>query len=165
MDWSEWRSTAGVAANLTSLALKFHESLTGKKPELRLEGLKWIGAGNGMLFSVRVSEIGNRVPAVGLHVYAELDGVEGAVHDEPPFNLGAGELDREVMFKLEQPKYGTTVPACNNEPTLYGRTLTVTAVGEKGGFASAEWHEVEYDPETNRDRWEAMQAARPSRAG
>jgi hypothetical protein len=50
------------------------------------------------------------------------------------------------------------VPECNNEPTLYGRLLTVTVVSENGGVDSAEWRETEYDPETERERWEAMQA-------
>src|SRR4051794_13250690 len=48
MDWSEWRSSAGVAANLTSLAFKFAETVAGKHPapELHL-ALKQTGGGPG----------------------------------------------------------------------------------------------------------------------
>ena len=38
------------------------------------------------------------------------------------------------------------MPECNHEPTLYGRTITVTAVSDHGGAASDSWHEKEYNP-------------------
>ena len=160
MTWDEWRSSAGFAANMTSLAFRFAEAFKGKAtPELRLE-LKCTGGGSGKLdFSVRISEISNSVPAVGIHMYAEIEGV-GLVWEAPPCNLAAGELDREKVFSIERPKYGTLVSACNNEPTLYGRPLTVTAVSENGGAASKTWTEIEYDPETDQARWQAMQNAR-----
>jgi hypothetical protein len=159
MDWSEWRSSAGLAANITSLAMKFAEAFKGKpRPELRAE-LKSTGGGSGVDFSAKVSEIGNQIPAIGVHVYAELEG-EGVVYEKELFNLAAGELDKLIMFSLERPKHGTLVKACNDATTLYGRALTVTAVSENGGVASATWREIEYDPETERGRWQAMQAAR-----
>jgi hypothetical protein len=61
---------------------------------------------------------------------------------------------------LERPKYGTLVAACNNETTLYGNTLAVTAETEDGeATATATWIEVAYDPVTDRARWEAMNLA------
>jgi hypothetical protein len=88
------------------------------------------------------------------------------------FNLGPGEIDRQISSRSHGRSYGTLVKACNDTPTLYRRTITVTAVSDNGGVASASWHEVEYDQQTDRARWEAMQEAlvirprgRPRHAG
>src|SRR4029077_1097171 len=100
------------------------------------------------------------VPALRVHLVAELD-EEGVVWETPDtFNLRAGEIDKEVMFTLERPKYGTLVAAFAGEPRLYGRTITVTAVSDNGGAATDSWHEKEYDPHTSQECWRAMQAAK-----
>jgi hypothetical protein len=154
MDWSEWRSSAGFAANITSLAFKFAESFKGKPtPELHLE-VKATGGGTGVDFSAVVSEIANRVPAIGVYVYAELEG-EGVVFESRSFTLRAGELEHLIMFGLQRPKYGTLVKECNDQTTLYGRTLTVTAVSDNGGVATREWVEDLHEPGSA--RYEAMQ--------
>ncbi len=160
MGWEEWQSSAGVAANLTSLAFKFAESFKSKpRPELDIV-LKQHGGGDGLHFGAKISEVSNRVPAIRVHVFAELE-EEGVVWEiDQPVNLRAGEIDREIMFEIERPKYGTLVPECNHEPTLFGRTITVTAVSDNGGAASDSWHEKEYDPETSLERWQAMEAAK-----
>ena len=96
MDWSEWRSSAGVAANITSLAFRFAEQFKGKPtPELLLE-VHSTGGGTGVDFSAHVSEVANKVPAIGVHLYAELEGEEGAVFEAPSFKLRAGELEQRI---------------------------------------------------------------------
>jgi hypothetical protein len=135
MDWSEWRSSAGFAANMTSLAFRFAEQFKGKpSPELLLE-VKAMGGGDGVYFGAVISEIGNKVPAIGVHLHAEIDEM-GVVYEAPPFKIEAGELDHQLMLSLERPKYGTLVKECNDQQTLYGRTLTVTVVSDNGGAAS-----------------------------
>ena len=142
MGWEEWQSSAGVAANLTSLAFKFAESFKSKpRPELDIV-LKQHGGGDGLHFGAKISEVSNRVPAIRVHVFAELE-EEGVVWEiDQPVNLRAGEIDREIMFEIERPKYG------------------ITAVSDNGGAASDSWHEKEYDPETSLERWQAMEAAK-----
>jgi len=147
MDWSEWRSSAGFAANMTSLAFRFAEQFKGKpSPELLLDEVKAMGGGDGIVrFGVVTSEIGNKVPAIGVHLFAELHEI-GVVYEAPPFKIGAGELDHRLMFTLERPKYGTLVKECNDQQTLYGRTLPVTVVSDNGGAASASWTEDLHEP-------------------
>ena len=133
MDWSEWRSSAGFAANMTSLAFRFAEQFKGKpSPELLLDEVKAMGGGDGIVrFGVVTSEIGNKVPAIGVHLFAELHEI-GVVYEAPPFKIGAGELDHRLMFTLERPKYGTLVKECNDQQTLYGRTRRRSAARQSG---------------------------------
>jgi hypothetical protein len=156
VNWEEFRSGAGVAANVTSLAFKFAALFKGKPtPELHLT-VQATGGGTGVDFTAVLSETANRVPVMGVHFYAELD-EEGVVYKHPPFNLAAGQIDRHINFAIARPRYGTLVKACNDATTLYGRTLTVTAVSDNGGAATATWHEDEYEPGS--PRYEAMRAA------
>ena len=77
MGWEEWQSSAGVAANLTSLAFKFAESFKSKpRPELDIV-LKQHGGGDGLHFGAKISEVNNRVPAIRVHVFAELEDFPG----------------------------------------------------------------------------------------
>ena len=77
-------------------------------------------------------------------------------YERPPFNLAAGQIDVQIMFSIGRPQYGTLVKACNDATTLYGRSLTVTAVSDNGGAATAEWHEDEYEPGS--PRYDAMRS-------
>jgi hypothetical protein len=152
--WEDLQASVGPAATLTSLAVKFAGAFQGPKPELRLE-LRGVAQDDGRLeFGAWVSEVGNQVPALGVHLFAEIEG-EGVVFEAPRFKLSAGELDRYVGVVVRRPEHGTLVPACNNEPTLYGRELTVTVVSEKGGIDVVTWRETTYEPGSA--RYEAMQ--------
>ena len=64
-------------------------------PELLLE-VHSTGGGTGVDFSAHVSEVANKVPAIGVHLYAELEGEEGAVFEAPSFKLRAGELEQRI---------------------------------------------------------------------
>ena len=88
-----------MAANLTSLAFKFAESFKSKpRPELDIV-LKQHGGGDGLHFGAKISEVSNRVPAIRVHVFAELE-EEGVVWEiDQPVNLRAGEIDREVRSR------------------------------------------------------------------
>jgi hypothetical protein len=98
------------------------ERFKGPKPALHLT-VRCVGrGGEGLDFTARVSEIANRVPAIGVYVVAELEGITDPVFASapPPFNLGPAELDRSVRFKLGR-KHGIGVHDLNHHATLYGR--------------------------------------------
>jgi hypothetical protein len=106
-----------------------------------------------------VSEVGNIVPAMQTVLSVWLEGTPDPVYVSSPFNLRAGEVDHVVGFTLARPTQGVLVRACNNQPTLYGRALTVE-VSSGRHKARAEWRETAYDSETDGARHEAMEVLR-----
>jgi hypothetical protein len=79
------------------------------------------------------------------------------VHVAPRIvNLLVNAPPVRVPVYVPRPRLGDLVPEFSNETTLYGQTLRVEAAAEKH-HASAEWHELVYEPETNRERHEIQQ--------
>jgi hypothetical protein len=158
-DWSDIRY-AGSAAGVATFALRVAEKFQGPKPELRLR-VKWESGSTGQLgFVASVSETRNLVPALDVKVVAEIeeaDQVVASIFESQPFDLSAGELNREIRFPVRRPSFGELVPECNNEPTIYGRDLVVTAYSENGGVDVKIWKEIQYSPETDGARFEVMQ--------
>jgi hypothetical protein len=155
--WEDMQAAVTPAATLTTLVIRFSEAFHGPKPTLGLT----LGDGvdqneRELIFTAFLSETANRVPAMRVHVFAEIEG-EGLVFEADPFNLAAGELDYDVPVTLRRPEHGTKVPECNHAVTLYGRKLHVSAATENGGAVSVEWVEDAYEPGSA--RYDAMQAA------
>ena len=114
------------------------------------------GDADAVTFSASVSEIGNRVPAMEVRVFAEIEGTTWRF-EAPPFHLAAGQLSQRVGIDVPRPALGTLVAECGHHQTLYGRNLMVTALSEEAAVASDQWHEEEYDPERDGARYEVMQ--------
>lgn len=88
---------------------------------------------------------------------ATLDGVGEVFHTT--LDLGPSELNREVRFQLERPKYGDLIHANNNELTLYGHTLTVRVRSGRLWRANTRLRETMYNPQTDAARYAAQQEA------
>jgi hypothetical protein len=122
--WEDMQAAVTPAATLTTLVIRFSEAFQGPKPTLDLT----LGDGvdqneRELIFTAFLSETANRVPAMRVHVFAEIEG-EGLVFEADPFNLAAGELDYDVPVTLRRPEHGTKVPECNHAVTLYGASST-----------------------------------------
>jgi hypothetical protein len=61
-----------------------------------------------------------------------------------------------VAIYVPRPQLGDLVPEFNHETTLYNQTLRVEATAGKQR-ASKKWHELVYELETNRQRYEIQQ--------
>jgi hypothetical protein len=72
--WEDLQASVSPAATLTSLAIRFAESFKEPRPELRLELRGVSQSGGQLMFGAWVSEVANQVPALGVHLFAELEG-------------------------------------------------------------------------------------------
>jgi hypothetical protein len=118
------------------------------RPDLRIVELTPTGGGTHVDFDAYLQNYGNQPTRAT--VVARVGDQEIQVAPQV-VDLLANAPPTRVAIYVPRPQIGDLVKELNEETTLYDQTLIVEATAGKQR-AAAKWHELVYDPETNRER-------------
>jgi hypothetical protein len=122
------------------------------RPKVELTDLHPTGGGTAIDSTVYAQNVGGR-PTQAV-VKAAIGG--DVVYESGKLDLLMNAPRTGVMIHVPRPRYGDLMPECGHATTLYGQTLSVTAEAEDE-VVEVRWEDSEYDPLTDRARWEVQQ--------
>lgn len=143
-----------LGAHLLSPAINLWRAIqTRPRPDVRIIELAPTGGGTYVDFSVLIQNYGTQPIRVTVTGRVGENDVQVT---RPTLDLLVNAPPERVSIHVPRPDLGNLVDEFDDETTLYDQTLVVEAKGGKHR-AQEEWHEVVYDPETNRERQEIQQ--------
>jgi hypothetical protein len=126
-----------------------------RAPRVRITRFRPTGGGEGIVDFA--GEVQNLEPhPITVEISAAVGETPVPVHPED-VNLLANTLPTRFRVSVPRPGLGERIPAFNHETTLYDRTLKVVVAADGAEADSAEWSEIVYDPDENRDRYAIQQ--------
>jgi hypothetical protein len=145
-----------LGAHLVAPLVNLYRAIQARpRPDLRIVELISTGGGTYVDFDVYLQNYGTQVTRANVtarlgdqHLQVAPDVLDLLVNAPPA----------RVAIYVPRPQLGDLVPEFNHETTLYDETLIVEATAGKQR-RSAKWHELIYDPETNRERYLIQQRA------
>jgi hypothetical protein len=143
-----------LGAHLVAPLVNLYRAIQARpRPDLRIVELISTGGGTHVDFDAYLQNYGTQVTRAS--VTARIGDQELQVAPDV-LDLLVNAEPKRVAIYVPRPQLGDLVPEFNNETTLYDETLIVEATAGKQS-KSAKWHELVYDPETNRERHEIQQ--------
>ena len=140
-----------LGAHLLAPLVNLYRAIESRpRPDVRIVELAATGGGTYVDFDALVQNYGTQPARVTVTARVGDDDVQ-VVHGTVDLLVNAPPT--RVAIHIPRPQLGNLVPEFNHETTLYDQTLTVEARAGKH-HASEEWHELVYEPETNRERYE-----------
>jgi hypothetical protein len=145
-----------VGAHLLAPFINLYRAISARpRPDVRIVELHAAGGGPGYIdFSVHVANYGTQqcraefAARIGPEPLECRPTVRDLIPNTPP---------EYVRVIVPRPALGELMSECNNETTLYGRTLTVVCSVNGKARAETPWAEHLYDTLTDRDRHEIQQ--------
>jgi hypothetical protein len=152
--WLTVPLVVAVLALLVGAARLWFQWRGRTRPKLRVEAFCNGSSGaNGVGITVQCwNEGGGHAHRVTIRAF--LGDQREQVHEEL-VDLPAGAADVRRRFALQRPERADLIPACNNDVTLYGDELEVELHWNGRRRARFTFVEPEYDPTTDRGRYDA----------
>jgi hypothetical protein len=143
-----------LGAHLLAPLVNLYRAIQARpRPDVRIVELAATGGGTHVDFDAFIQNYGTQPTRATLTARVG----EQAVQIAPRIlDLLVNAPPTRVAIYVPRPQLGDLVLEFNNEATLYDQTLTVEATAGKHR-ASEEWHELVYQPDTNRERYEIQQ--------
>ncbi len=143
-----------LGAHLLAPLVNLYRAIQARpRPDVRILDLTATGGGTNVDFSAHIQNYGTQ-PARAT-VTARIGDADVQVVPQI-LDLLVNAPPTRVAVYVARPQLGELVPEFNNETTLYDQTLSIEVTAGKDR-ASAQWHELVYEPETNRVRYQIQQ--------
>jgi hypothetical protein len=143
-----------LGAHLLAPLVNLYRAIQARpRPDVRIVELTATGGGTHVDFNAFIQNYGTQPARVTI---AAQVGDQDVQVGPRILDLLVNAPPSRVAVYVPRPQLGDLVPEFNNETTLYDQTLTVEATTGKQR-ASEDWHELVYEPDTNRERYEIQQ--------